>query len=118
MTARDPDLDAVVAAELRLMDRVVRHDRERAGVLIDPGFVEFGSSGTVYDRESVLDALSSDDTVAPTVEDMTATRPALDVVHLTYRTRRADRVTLRSSLWHRRDGRWRIVFHQGTPAHR
>lgn len=24
--------------------------------------------------------------------------------------------TLRSSLWRREDGAWRMIFHQGTPA--
>jgi hypothetical protein len=42
-------------------------------------------------------------------------RMAAEVILLTYRTRRPDRVTLRSSVWRRdAEGRWRLVFHQGT----
>ncbi len=47
---------------------------------------------------------------------------APDVVLLTYRGNRefagSDTVThsLRSSIWRRREGTWRVVFQQGTPA--
>lgn len=116
MTGADADLREVVAGECALLDPDVRRDRERAGALLDPTFQEFGSSGVVWDRDGILDLLATD-TAAPLEADgFAAVRIAPGVVHLTYRTHRDGRTTLRSSLWRRRDGRWRMVFHQGTVA--
>lgn len=117
--ATDPDTDAVIAGELRLMDRIVRRSADPgtgAAALLDPSFVEFGSSGRAWERDTMLAALQADDTPAPDVRDLTTTRLAPDVVLLTYRTFRERRSTLRSSVWRRDgDGVWRVVFHQGTP---
>ena len=38
--------------ELRLMDPAVRHDREHVALLLADDFVEFGSSGYVWTRDS------------------------------------------------------------------
>lgn len=110
----DPDVDFVVAGELSLLDPDVRASRSAASALLDDKFHEFGSSGTVWDRESILDAMLVGTDPPPEVVDMTATRLAPDVILLTYRTRRPGRATLRSSIWRRTQGRWAIYFHQGT----
>ncbi|ODU04437.1 MAG: DUF4440 domain-containing protein [Pseudonocardia sp. SCN 72-86] len=113
----DPDLRHVVDLELRLQDRAVRASRRRAGELIDPGFREFGASGRVWDRESILDMLQGDESEPPQCHDLVATRPADDVVLLTYRSEGAGRSVLRSSLWRRGGGgKWQVYFHQGTPT--
>lgn len=110
----DPDIDLVVAGELSLLDPEVRASRSAASALLDDSFHEFGSSGTVWDRESVLDSMLAVVDAPPEVMDMTASRLAPDVILLTYRTRRPGRGTLRSSIWRRTQGRWAIYFHQGT----
>lgn len=115
MAFTDPDVQQVVTDELRLLDPSVRRSPTAAGALLDPEFREFGASGRVWDRGSVLTMLSSDDAPPPLVDRICGTRLAPDVVLLTYRSRTADRTTLRSSLWRRRDDSpWRIYFHQGT----
>lgn len=114
-SASDPDVDQVIIGEMRLMEPAVRRSREQAAALLDPEFREFGSSGREWDLESILDVLAADESPPPVAEAFAATRPAADVVLLTYRTRRPGRVTLRASIWRRRDGSpWRLVFHQGT----
>lgn len=110
----DPDLDAVVEAERRLLDPVVRSAPGAAAALIDEDFREFGSSGVAWDRASILATMSADPQAPPEVEDLRAVRLAPDVVLLTYRSRRPGGSTLRSSVWRRRGDRWLIVFHQGT----
>ncbi|QJY47102.1 DUF4440 domain-containing protein [Pseudonocardia broussonetiae] len=112
----DPDLQDVIARERRLHDPAVRRAPEVAGELLDPDFREFGASGRVWDRASILAMMASSDDGPPVVADeWCATRLADDVVLLTYRTRRADRTALRSSLWRRSGGGpWRVVFHQAT----
>ena len=112
----DPDVQDVIARELRLLDPAVRRSPELAAELLDPEFREFGASGRVWDRRSVLEMLAKDDTTPTAATDFTATTLAEDVVLVTYRSRRGARTAIRSSVWRRRDGGpWRIVFHQGTP---
>jgi hypothetical protein len=107
----DPDVTDVIDRELRLQQRNVRGAAE----LLDPAFREFGTSGRVWDRASVIDVMAGDEGPPPVTDDVVATRLADDVILLTYRTREPGRTALRSSVWCRRDGGpWRIVFHQGT----
>ncbi len=88
-------------------------------------FREFGSSGRVFDAETVLGALggvAQRPSRAPiSLEGFRTERVAPNVVLATYLARVPagpgwKPPTLRSSLWCKRDGRWQIVFHQGTPA--
>lgn len=110
----DPDLDEVVRRELRLLDPTVRRSRAGVDILLEPAFREFGASGTVWDRRSMLDLLADDGAAPPRVEDIVATRLAAEVILLTYRTRRPGRRTLRSSIWRRGEHGWLLHFHQGT----
>ena len=114
-TAEDPELQDVIQRELRLQDPAIRHEPETAAELLDPEFYEFGASGRVWDRTSVLAMMAGDDAPPPVVDRIVTTRLAEDVVLLTYRAWRPEHTALRSSLWRRRDGGpWRVFFHQGT----
>ncbi|GAA1279053.1 nuclear transport factor 2 family protein [Pseudonocardia aurantiaca] len=114
-TSDDPDVQDVVERELRLQDPAVRHTRSAAAELLDREFHEFGASGRVWGRDSILDMMADHEAPPPTPDNIAATRLGEDVILLTYRTRRPERTALRSSLWRRRDGGpWRIYFHQGT----
>ena len=111
----DPDIAHIVASELRLQDPAVRHSRDESAGLLDPEFHEFGASGRVWDRESILDMMSTHDAPLPVTEDIAATRLAPDVILRAYRSHQPERIAVRSSIWRRRDsGPWRLFFHQGT----
>jgi hypothetical protein len=49
-----------------------------------------------------------------TAREITATRLADDVIHLTYVSQRGERRARRSSIWLRTEDGWRVYFHQGT----
>ena len=111
----DPDVRQVIENELRLLDPSVRRSRSATAALLDPEFREFGSSGRVWDRESILSELSQDDAAPAAVDEIRASRLGPDVILLTYRIRTPARTTLRSSIWRRQGGGpWRVYFHQGT----
>ncbi len=111
--------------EERLANPVAREAKGSLEGLFAPGFREVGSSGRMFDVEAVLGALGS---VAErpsrsviSLEGFRVERVAPNVVLATYLAKvpagpgwRAP--TLRSSLWVKQDGRWQILFHQGTPA--
>jgi hypothetical protein len=95
----------------------VRADAAVVTSLLHEEFREFGASGTVWDRPAIVASLASDPG-GPTAEaeDLMAVQLADDVVLVTYRARRPDRRSLRSSVWVRGAGGWEVLFHQGTPA--
>lgn len=112
-----------VGAELRaleesLLDPQVRRDRKQVSALLTEDFREFGSSGRIFDRERILAELETEDSyIWPTISDFEARVLAPGVVLVTYKTGEGTpvpRPSLRTSIWVMRNGRWQILFHQGT----
>jgi hypothetical protein len=99
----------------------VRRDGERLRQLLSDDFLEFGSSGRVWTRKSIIDMLAMETNFfPPVIEEFECTFLSEKVALVTYRTARTDAKTgeqlssLRSSVWTRQDGEWRMRFHQGT----
>lgn len=114
----DADVEACIARERELLTSACRADPARAGQLLADDYVEFGASGRVWDRHGMLAALAADAAVAQaaaiTDDDLTGRVLANGLVLLTYRSATSGRSALRSSLWRREAGEWRVFFHQGT----
>jgi hypothetical protein len=110
--------------ETSLLRPEVRASRDALSKLLAIDFVEFGSSGRIYDRDQVIDGLvqeSSAPQVERTAYEFSVHRLSEVVVLVTYRVSRrmlggGEFQTLRSSVWQLREDRWQMVFHQGTPA--
>ena len=117
-------------AEIRLLEERLANPGpdENAGTLgrlIAEDFREIGSSGRMFDAQTVLGALG---TVAQragrgtiSLEEFRLEKVAPNVMLTTYVAKSAPGPgwrppSLRSSIWCKRDGRWQIVFHQGTPV--
>ena len=112
--------------EEELLNPEVRHSPDQVGDLLSDDFVEFGSSGGVFNKQQVIEALEQEGPPDPIIRlslvDFIARRLASDVILVTYRiiqedgpgTRQESR--LRSSIWKLIEGRWQMVFHQGTPS--
>ncbi|QWF78302.1 nuclear transport factor 2 family protein [Amycolatopsis sp. CA-230715] len=110
----DTDFQPAVDGELTLLDPGVRADRDAAGALLHKDFSEFGASGTVWDRESVLRMLSTEATERIVAERLETLRLGPDAVLLTYVAVAGERRSLRTSIWVREDGTWLMRHHQGT----
>ena len=96
--------------ETRLHRSDVRSSPSLAAELIADDFLEFGKSGRVYDKATILAAMQREPPRGPIdVEDFAARELAPGVVLVTYRGS-----ALRSSIWVLQDGKWRMAFHQGT----
>lgn len=107
--------------EQSLLDSAVRRDGDRLRQLLADDFLEFGSSGRVWTRKTIIDLLASElNFHPPAIEEFQCSFLSEKVVLVTYRTVRTDRKTgerlasLRSSIWTRQNGEWRMRFHQGT----
>ncbi len=116
-----------IAAQLQRLERTlldpdVRHDRSRVEELLSADFLEFGSSGRVWTREETLQLLATESFIAPVMEDFTCRMLSDDVALVTYRSVRrtsdgaVQAEALRSSIWIRSGAKWKVAFHQGTPA--
>lgn len=117
------DVNAAIAYELALMDPAVRASRADFERLLDPEFVEVGSSGRRYTYADMLAWLPEHAGSArggpryePSAIEGVLLAPGL--VHLTYETDFDGHRARRSSLWRRRSEEtgWRIYYHQGTPV--
>ncbi len=102
----------------------VRGSRAAASALIGDDFVEFGASGTVYDKTSILAGLEEERDEGLAIERQTSDWAVRalgpDTALLTYRVRRREgsegkwEASLRSSIWRRAGASWEMIFHQGT----
>lgn len=111
----ESDEDAVIRLERELLDPAVRADSSRVAALLHPDFEEIGRSGRLWGRDALVEALADEDEPAADLDVLGVQRIGEDVLLLTARTTDARGTTLRSSLWVRSGGRWRLRFHQGTP---
>lgn len=118
-----PGLAEIQALEEALHRPEIRRSRAAVEDLLSEGFVEFGSSGAVWNREEIIDLLVNEDSPADESDletsDYTLLVISEDAVLLTYRTRRSNpdgsaRKVLRSSIWKRVGLQWKMLFHQGT----
>jgi hypothetical protein len=115
------DLDALrrdlLALELALANRDSGAIPDGLGALIADDCVEFGASGRTWSAHELRTLVTTPPPAGrPPLEieafDVDVLAP--DVVLTTYRLL-PPAASSRSSIWVRRDGRWLLRFHQGTP---
>ena len=113
----DADIRQFIDLELLLLAPQVRLSPARLDELLDPDFREIGTSGRRWTRAETISALSGQTTDNGPIEatDFAVTPVAPGVVLVSFLTVGRGRRSLRSSLWRRTEGRWRVLHHQGTP---
>jgi hypothetical protein len=105
--------------EERLTKSSVRKNSEEVDSLLSDRFREFGSSGRVFTRSEILQALAEESPREITCSDFQIEMLTPEVALVTYRTVRIEagsppRHALRTSIWQMEGNRWRVRFHQGT----
>ena len=119
------DLESeLLSLENALLDPEVRRSAERVSALLADEFVEFASSGVAYDKARILEVLQdealADNPVMRSLAHFEVVLLDRDAALTRYRllrqrsTHEAPTQSMRSSVWRRKDGRWQMVFHQGT----
>ncbi len=111
--------DHLHALELQLLTPQTRTDVAALTALLTPDFREFGASGRIFTRESILHLLRTEtDFTPPEITNFEARELTPTHALVTYQTTRPDTpgqlTSIRSSLWTLRDHRWQLLFHQGT----
>lgn len=109
--------------EERLLQPSVRRSAQDVAYLLADEFIEFGSSGRIFDKQQIIENLQNEPIEPLTRRSITEFNTsvlAAGVVLVTYRLVRhctdseEPVYSLRSSIWKLIDGQWEIVFHQGT----
>jgi hypothetical protein len=111
-------MDEALTAELLANERLLLRlgpacPQDCVERLLAAEFVEFGASGRVWTRAAMLEELQLCGERALELSDADCQSLGPDAVLLTYRIA-GERESLRSSVWVRREGRWQLIFHQGT----
>jgi hypothetical protein len=108
--------------EERLLQPEVRRSAADVAELLADEFIEFGSSGRVFNKQQIIESLQHEEPARRSMTEFRSTLLAPGVILTTYRVVRLNpsgarpTSSLRSSIWRLQDGRWKLVFHQGTPA--
>ncbi len=100
---------------MELLDPNVRADPARVRALLHDDFLEFGSTGRVYNKRALLDMMKGERHAEVVIREFAVRQLAPDTALVTYRTiGESGQEARRSSVWLRTDGTWRLAFHQGT----
>ena len=115
-------LDPFRDLEEKLLRQETRNSPGEVATLLHPDFFEFGQSGTVWNRQQTIDRLAQEHPMERSLTDLSVRSLAADLTLVTYRAVGRDPAggnewhSLRSSVWKLTDGRWQMIFHQGTPT--
>jgi len=114
--------DLIRDLEMRLATRSVRQGAKEMLSLLSDDFIEFGASGTRYTKAEIMMMLTAETDFTPyEIEDYTLVTLGETSALATYTipprmgadgTKKPG--SLRSSIWRLTNGRWRLLFHQGT----
>lgn len=119
-------IDQTLEEQIRFLEEYllkpeVRTSPLELGNILADDFIEYGSSGRVYDKQQVIKALQVETGVNISLMEFKLILLCHGVVLATYRTIHYSeaevglRYALRSSIWKHDEGCWKMVFHQGTP---
>ncbi|MEA1904163.1 MAG: DUF4440 domain-containing protein, partial [Actinomycetota bacterium] len=107
--------DELHGRELEMLDPLTRSDPRRMKELLRDDFVEFGSSGRVYEKRVLIDMLAKESHAEVLIRDFSVRELAPSTALVTYRSvGQSGQEARRSSIWVKEADEWRMVFHQGT----
>jgi hypothetical protein len=103
--------ETIYYLELALANRELEDPSEN----ISDIFVEFGSSGRIFNKEDYLASLDiSKEYYHYELIDLDIKIIGINTILATYKTINKGVTTLRSSIWKSKNETWQILFHQGT----
>ena len=110
-----------LALETTLHKKNVRNSPDAVAALLADDFMEFGRSGTIYTKTTIIELLKGETGDSQvTVENFQTRELGPGVVLVTYISSKPAGIhevrirVLRSSIWQFKQDRWQLVFHQGT----
>ena len=109
------------ALETALHKKNARNSPDGVAALLADDFMEFGRSGTIYTKATIIELLKGETVDSQVnVENFQSRELGPGVVLVTYISSKPAGIheatirVLRSSIWQFQQDRWQMVFHQGT----
>ena len=105
--------------EKRLIYAVIRRSPDELDSILADDFLEIGRSGRKYDKGQVIKSISQGGGApAPTMSQFTVTELAAGLYLANYVSKNnvGTVASRRTSIWKKQGAKWRLLFHQGTPA--
>ena len=101
--------------EKQLLSIEVRTSQSELDKLIAEDFIEFGSSGRIWNKTELLDELPSQEPLGSAeIFDLEVSDLGAEHALVRYLLDLEGAKSLRSSIWRKRSDKWEIIFHQGT----
>lgn len=112
--------EIIYKIETDLLKPEIRKSREKLNEILADNFIEYGSSGLIYDKNTILERLPTEDSPVYTLYDFEFFILSENIVQTRFKTDRiningARTSSLRNSIWGKINNKWQIFFHQGTP---
>jgi len=113
--------ECLIKLEKKLHSIKVRKSKKQLEALLADGFIEIGSSGKLYDKNKTIDRLTNSKPYEIISSDFKLNIITPEVMQLVYRTKyyintKEPGNTVRNSIWKKIDGKWQMIFHQGTAS--
>ena len=107
--------------ETELITQSVRSSADNLNELLADDFLEYGSSGSIYTKEITMDSLTNEPSPSYEIYDFEVVSFSDDFAQTRFKTDRVNLdgttlTSLRSSIWRKYNGKWQMLFHQGTPV--
>lgn len=110
--------------ENALLKAEIRQSSEKICEILTDDFFEFCSSGDIYyyTKGDVFDLTTNSSNLKWEIKDFDIKVLSEDVILATYKVtkhselREDKKYSLRSSIWKNFDGKWKMIFHQGTQS--
>ena len=100
--------------EIELVSPETRANVGRLAELIHDRFEEIGASGRIYNKDELLESLPKQPGPTYELSSFRFEEIGEDHVLLKYESRVAGKRALRSSIWVKESGSWKLLHHQAT----
>lgn len=102
--------------ENTLLKGEVRKSADTLDGLLAGDFIEYSSTGEIYDKENILSRLPSEDDPGITMSNFEMKQLSPTSVLTTFKIfiESKQKYSLRSSVWVWKNDQWQMTFHQGT----
>ncbi len=113
-------IDLMKSLELSFFDFSIRHSFDKLDELVVDDFIEYGRSGKIFNKQEIIGLLLNSEAPGVKLENFKIKILSGDLLLVNYLSiignhkKQAER-TLRTSIWKLHEGKWKIIFHQGTP---
>ncbi|MFG6117863.1 nuclear transport factor 2 family protein [Thalassobacillus sp. B23F22_16] len=106
----------IYSLEKALLNSEVRKSPDRLNELIADDFVEYSSTGEIYDKENILNRLPNEEDPGITMSNFKLKYLSATTVLTTFKVfiESKQKYSLRSSVWMLNNNKWQMTFHQGT----